>query len=399
MQIKVDKSALMEALTLSKGSVDVSNPANIVYESVLFTADRDGVWVTATDGSIWSRVLVKAECRGGTPTLIKSSQLTDIVAGLDDGYLEISSDGHRATLKSGRYRAEFGVADAIEFPAFPELGDYRLTDIDAMTFAGMIKSVEGSAGTKADRPYLCGINFGLIDGDLRAVAIDGHRIAISRVPCLGWTGEEGVSGPTLPDDHSSASRLTGQRVESIGTCGSRLARQWVSLASLMGHGESIRFGFHEGWGFIMGGDAMIAGVLPDQRYPDWEGAALFPKPADKRRKVSFDRKALAKSVKRVTAIGSRMKIPVSIDIDLDEYGVLMLESHASSGRSARDRLEGNATDAGFSAPARRRVDGGMLLQALSTLKASDVVLSITIDGRQPIGLEGGRESHYLMPRS
>jgi DNA polymerase-3 subunit beta len=389
MQIKVDKSALMEALTLSKGSVDVNNPTNIVYESVLFTSNcEDGIWMTATDGSIWTRVRLKAEVRGGTPTLIKSSQLVDIVAGLDDGELEITHDGHRATLKSGRYRAEFGVADAMEFPMFPKLSGV-LCPVRARALAELIKSTEASADTKADRPYLCGVNFRVQNGEIRAVATDGSRMAISEASSIGYTAEEGLA--------------------AVGTCGTRLARQWASLAASLAASldddQIILFGFQNGWGFCSSGDATIAGVLPDQRFPDWENAEKFPKPTDKRRTVRFDRKGLAKVVQRVTAIGARMKIPASIDLEMDEHGMLSLESHGSSGKNARDKLEGHMIDMAFAAPVRRRIGGELLRQALNTLKTQDVVMFMTADGRQPVGVSNTwdkpsdmRSTMWCMPR-
>jgi|WetSurMetagenome_2_1015567.scaffolds.fasta_scaffold00947_8 DNA polymerase III subunit beta len=385
MQIKVDKADLMEALTLSKGSVDRDNPTNIVYESVLFTADPGGVVVTATDGSIWSRFLVRAEVRGGTPTLIKSSQLTDIVAGLDDGELEIVHDGHRATLKSGRYRAEFGVADAMEFPRFPKLAG-GLCPVKAGLLADLIKSVEGSADTKADRPYLCGVNFRVQDGEIRAVAADGSRMAVSEASWVVYTAEEG-SAATM-------------------TAGTRLARQWASLAGSLNDDEIIRFGAQDGWGFCVTDNATIAGVLPDQRYPDWESAERFPKPADKRRAVRFDRKKLIKSVQRVVAIGDRMKIPATIDLELDDHGTLSMESHASSGKSARDKLAGHMIDKAFAAPVRRRIGGELLRHALNTLKTQEVVLFMTAVGVQPVGVNNTwdkpsdmRTVAWLMPRS
>lgn len=366
MQIKVDKKALLDALTLSKGSTDRDNPVNMVYESVLFTPAPRGFQVTATDGSIWCKALVKAEVLGSTPTMIKSSQLVDIVSGLNDGDVDITWDGVRARLKSGRYVAEFGVSDAMEFPAAPKIDGVQLLDVPAATLIELIQATEGSADTKPDRPYLNGINFGIFDGDLRAVAADGSRIAISRGSCKGWTGEEGSA--------------------LVGTAGTRLARQWASLAASRPIGEIVHIGFQDGWGFCLGEDAMIAGVLPDQRFPDWERADAFPKPADKRRVVRFDRKALAKAVKRVAAIGARMKNPAAIDIELDEFGELRLESHASSGKSARDRLEGQLVDKAFPAPVRRRIGADLLFQALSTLKSSDVCLIMTANGRHPVGV-------------
>jgi DNA polymerase III sliding clamp (beta) subunit (PCNA family) len=385
MQIKVDKKVLMEALTLSKGSVDRDNPTNIVYESVLFTADPGGVLVTATDGAIWSRFLVKAEVLGEAPTLVKSSQLVDIVSGLDDGELEIVHDGHRATLKSGRYRAEFGVANAMEFPAFPKLSG-ALCPVKAGTLAELIKSVEGSADTKADRPFLCGVNFRALGGDLRAVAADGSRMAVSEAALPVYTAKEGVA--------------------AMGTAGTRLARHWASLAGSLDKDQIILFGFQNGWGFCSSGDATIAGVLPDQRFPDWENAEQFPKAQDKRRAARFDRKKLAKAVQRVVAIGARMKIPAAIDLELDEHGTLSLESHASSGKSARDKLEGHVIDKAFPAPVRRRVGGELLRQALNTLKTQEVVVFMTANGKQPVGFSNtwGKigdvcSIHWLMPRS
>lgn len=379
MQIRLDKKNLLDALTLTKGSTDRDNPVNVVYESVLFTAGEGGVWVTATDGAIWTRVLVKAEVLGMVPTMIKSTQLVDIVGGLNDGELDITWDGVRAKLTSGRYVAEFGVSNAMEFPAAPKFDDVQFVDVTAETFVELIRAVEDSADTKADRPYLNGVNFAVEEGCLRTAAADGSRIAISRAFLPPYTVEAGC--------------------QAMGTAGSRLASQWASLAASRPIGKIVRVGFLGDWGFCFGEDAMIAGLLPDQRFPDWSRADAFPRPDQIRRIVCFDRKVLAKAVKRVAAIGARMKIPAAIDVTLDEFGELRLEVHAASGKSARDRLDGRVVDKGFPAPAHRRVGADLMFQALSSLKENEVSLVMTATGRQPICLAGERTQNWLMPRS
>jgi DNA polymerase III sliding clamp (beta) subunit (PCNA family) len=384
MHIKLDKKALQEALTLSRGAVDTANPVSVTYESVRFSAAPEGLWVDATDGAVWSSVKVDADWTGGiSPILIKASQFTDIVSGLDDGELEIAANGQQAALKQGRYKANFGVADGMEFPARPMLGDSKLVSIDAAKFVEMIRAVEGSADTRADRPYLNGVHFEVRGDDLEAVAADGSRLAHSEL--LG-----GFTGQTL-----------------VGTAGTRLARQWASLAVMRPVDKSIRFGFHEGWGFMLGEDAIIAGLLPDQRFPDWRAAAMFPKPGDKSRVIRLSRKLMAKAVKRVIAIGSKLKGEMALDVEMRADGAVWLSAMAS-GKSAEERLDGHVVDRCGEGAFTRRVGGAMLLQAIGNLSPDGDKINLTAPAhdQKPISVsnswedpDGVMTEHYLMPRS
>jgi len=381
MQIKVEKKALLEALTLSRGSVQTDNPVNTAYESVLFSVDPQGIWVHATDGSIWSSVLVEAQVRGGAPTMIKASQLTDIVSGLDDGELEVKFDGRQAVLKQGRYAANFGASNGMEFPVSPKLGDCKLVSVDAAKLVEVIRAVEGSADTRADRPYLNGVHFEVIDDDLEAVAADGSRLAHSEL--LG-----GFTGQTL-----------------VGTAGNRLASQWTSLAVLRPIDERISFGFHEGWGFMVGRDAIVCGLLPDQRFPNWRNAPGFPNPDDKSRVIWMDRKVLVRAVKRVVAIGAKLKGAVALDVESRADGALWLSAQAS-GKSSEERLDVKVIDRCLEGMFKRRVGGNLLFQAVSSMKSEEVSISIPTNDNKPIFISNVWENfgdvittHYLMPRS
>jgi hypothetical protein len=184
-----------------------------------------------------------------------------------------------------------------------------------------------------------------------------------------------------------------------------LASQWASLADLRPINKTVSFGFDGQWGACMGKGAQVIGLLPDQRFPDWRNAAQFPKDGDKRRLVRFDCKALARAVKRVISIGIKLKGAVSLDLELEEDGGLLMEVVAS-GRHAREKLEGHVVDRAFPAQVRRRIGGDLLLQALASMKASEVSLIMTANHLQPVGVAGVWDkiddvmvSHWLMPRS
>jgi hypothetical protein len=63
-------------------------------------------------------------------------------------------------------------------------------------------------------------------------------------------------------------------------------------------------------------------------------------------------------------------------------------------------------DKAFAAPVRRRIGGELLRQALNTLKTQEVVMFMTADGRQPVGVSNTwdkpsdmRSTMWCMPRS
>ena len=396
MNFKTTKADLQEALTLTRGSVRTDNPVDTVYESVMFEACQDGVWVNATDGTIWSRILIGAKVKGWDPVMIKSSNLSEIVSHLDDGDLEIEFDGRQAILSSGSYVARFGAANAMEFPACPKPSHDRFT-IQADKFVSMVRAVEGSAETKADRPYLQGVNFSLYDGNLEVVATDGYRMAISRCAIASHTAERGSLDKTLHENRSGRVAPLYTPLKAMGTCGSRMARQWLSLASVRPLDGNVSFGFQDGWGFMVGESAQIVGLLPDQRFPDFRSIPMFPKSDEPSSVIILNRKILARAVKRVCAVGAKLKGSVGLTIETHESGAVWLIARGG-GKDARDRVDGRMLTKLHDGFITRRIGGDYLRQALDNLSSDEVKMVIPDHEEKPVCVSDGMTEHWLMPR-
>jgi DNA polymerase-3 subunit beta len=380
MHIRADKAELLEAITISRGNIHTDNTVSDVYDSVMISVDDDGMWVYATDGVIWSRVAMTGECRGRWQALIKNSQLADIVAGLDDGPVRIDfsdRDGF-VTLKSGGYTAKFQTTNAMEFPLPPRRAGKGLVRVPAKQFADLVRSVENCASLAADRPYLQGINFEFFSGEVRATASDGYRLASSVL-------RTGVTG-------SSA----------IGVAPTRLARQGASLAALRPIGNEVLFGFENGWGFFQGDRAEICGTLNSHPYPNWREAALIPKAGEPRSTAEFDRKTLMKAMKRVVAIGAKLKGAIGVDLTLSGSGNLSIFAK-SGGKTAEDSV--HPLTALTSSEIERRVAGDLFARSLTEIASERVMLSIPVNSEHPVFLTScGKDGeigsvHYIMPRS
>lgn len=382
MQIKIDKADLQEALTLTRGVSFSENPVNVVYESIMFEVALGGVRVSATDGAIWSHVTIPGKSGSVGRALVRSKEFVSLITDLDDGEVEIGFSGKLAKLTSGKFRAEFGMADAMEFPAPLRLRDRPLAWAPADRFAELIKATVGSADTRIDRPYLNGVRLTCDGPRLEAVAADGARIAVGAL-------RTGVT------DFSASF-----------TVGTRLAAQAASLAVLRPVDNLVGFGVHEEFGIFQGDKALIYGVLPPQGFPDWRNAPGMPKPGDSRILAEFDRKALIKVARRVVAIGAKLKGAVPVDIELRADGLLALSVKAS-GRSAEEVIQGAVVTHGDHRSYGRRIGGDLFLQALNAITSARVMLTIPRDQKLPVGLISCEDAekneigaiHWLMPRS
>lgn len=173
MSIVVERSDLLRALTAVSKAVETRNTYPIL-SNVLLTATEDGLQVRASDLDVEITTTCPAQCVPGQTT-VPAKTLLEIVRKFSDG-AEVRLELNAATLtvKSGRSRFSLSVIDAESFPA---LGAGDFTATFETDLSALFAPVQFAISDEATRYYLNGIFLHTVNGKLRAVATDGHRMA------------------------------------------------------------------------------------------------------------------------------------------------------------------------------------------------------------------------------
>lgn len=276
MKLTINQKVLTKALAAAS-RVAPKNTTIPIISHVHFEAKSPNVVsIRATDLDIEITCLADAKVEQGGSLCVPAAQFRDIANKLNDGAdVKIEIDDQRMTIKSGRSRFHLATLPAQDWPEITGKETPHEFTIPSKDLAVMIGKVSFAMSSEETRYYLCGIYMHPVEGALRMVATDGHRL--SRVEATVPQGAEAIPGVIIP-------RKTAGEVE-------RLLKDAPSDVVIRLSQNFIRFEL---------GSTVLASKLIDGTFPDY--ARVIPSSADKHAKINSA--ALSDAVARVSTIQS-----------------------------------------------------------------------------------------------
>jgi DNA polymerase-3 subunit beta len=236
-------------------------------------------------------------------------------------------------------------------------------EISAGELRRLIERTQFAISTEETRYYLNGIYLHAMDGKLRAVATDGHRLALAEV--MTPAGAAGMPGVIVP--RKTVSELQKLLTESEQMVGIELS------------GVKIR---------VSSGAIVLTSKLIDGTFPDYQ--RVIPQRNDKL--LTVERDDFARSVDRVSTISSERGRAVKFA--LGEGKLTLSVNNPDAGQAIEELAvdyEANPLEIGFNA--RYLLDiVGQLEGDTATLKLADAGSPTLIQDR-----EGAASLYVLMP--
>ena len=254
--------------------------------------------------------------------------LYEIVRKLPEGAeveLKFNGDDPRLSVQAGRSKFNLPVLPAGDFPVMSSDGLSSRISLDADSLARLIDKTRFAISTEETRYYLNGLYLHTVmEGGvalLRAVATDGHRLALAEMPAP--EGAVGAPGVIVP-------RKTIQEAR-------RLLEDAGEVVVLQVSPAKVRFEF---------GQAGLTSKVIDGAFPDY----LRVIPRDNTKIVRLDNKLFEKAVDRVATISAEKSRSVKLAV---EAGRLTLTVRNMEAGQAVEELEidydGDAFEIGFNA--------------------------------------------------
>ncbi len=246
MKFSISREAFLKPLQLVAGVVERRQTLPILA-NVLVVLDGNQLSLTGTDleVEIVGRATLAEAGEGGEVT-VPARKLVDICRSLPDGSTIkfVSDTGGRIVLTSGRSRFTLATLPANEFPSVDD-GPGQLEFATTRTnLKGLLDSTAFAMAHQDVRYYLNGMLWEASAGQLRAVATDGHRLAMS----------------TLAVNDLDISEKVGAILPRKGVVElSRLLNEDGDLKVVIGNNH-IR---------VSGDDFLFTSKLVDGAYPDY----------------------------------------------------------------------------------------------------------------------------------
>jgi DNA polymerase-3 subunit beta len=339
MKLSTARDVLLKPLQAVIGVVERRQTMPIL-SNVLLDAKNGELAITATDLEVElvARAEVNVDSEGAIT--VSGRKLLDICRALPEGAeIDLGITGEKVVVRSGRSKFSLVTLPAAEFPTVEDIKAGQTIAVDQPTLSRLIEKTHFSMAQQDVRYYLNGMLLETGGSHLRAVATDGHRLALC---------EAELAGASLTEQQVIVPRKGVLELQRLmtgeGSVNLELGPNHVRIEL-----DGIRF----------------TSKLIDGRFPEYERVI----PTESSNELTADRAALKGALQR-TAILSNEKYR-GIRLVIRDSGVVM-QAHNPEQEEAEEELEveygGEDIEIGFNV--------NYLLDALGAVSGDSVTLSV-----------------------
>ena len=339
MKFNAAREALLKPLQAVIGVVERRQTMPIL-SNVLVIVRNGQLAITATDLEVELVAQTDVESESDGEITVSGRKLLDICRALPEGTrVDISLSGEKLSVKGGRSKFNLATLPAAEFPVVEDIKSGQTISVSQEALGRLIEKTHFSMAQQDVRYYLNGMLLEAGGSYLRAVATDGHRLALCQAD---------VAGASFDEQQVIVPRkgvLELQRLmDGEGDLNIELGANHIRIQL-----EGIRF----------------TSKLIDGRFPEYE--RVIPKESSNELKA--DRSQFKSALQR-TAILSNEKYR-GIRLVIRDSGVI-LQAHNPEQEEAEEELaveySGEDIEIGFNV--------NYLLDALGAVEGDDVTLSV-----------------------
>jgi DNA polymerase III subunit beta len=339
MKLSAGRDVLLKPLQAVIGVVERRQTMPIL-SNILLVARNGELAVTATDLEVELVARAAVDVDTGGEITVSGRKLLDICKALpDDAVIQIAVSGEKMSIRAGRSRFSLATLPAAEFPSIEDIKASQTITVPQDALAELIDKTHFSMAQQDVRYYLNGMLLEAGGSHLRAVATDGHRLALCQAPLDG-------------------ARLSEQQVI--------IPRKGVlELRRLLGGGDEVDIQLGENHVRIQIGGIRFTSKLIDGRFPEY--ARVIPK--ESKNELKADKETLRSALQR-TAILSNEKYR-GIRLIIRDSGVV-LQAHNPEQEEAEEEVAveyaGDDIEIGFNVT--------YLLDAIGAVDGAEVTLSV-----------------------
>lgn len=341
MKFEVQREALLKPIQAVIGVVERRQTMPILA-NVLLSVGNAGLSVTGTDLEVELVAQTELDVADGGDVTVPGRKLLDICRALPEGsVLKVSLEKERLIIRSGRSRFTLSTLPAAEFPTVDEIASQQSFEMSQAVLKDLLERTQFSMAQQDVRYYLNGLLLEMHPDKLRAVATDGHRLALCDVD----QGLDGAQGQQIIVPRKGVLELL------------RLLDDSDDEARIETAGNHIR---------VQLPGLRFTSKLIDGRFPDYE--RVVPKGGDKI--ISADRLALREALGRAAILSNEKYRGIRLQLATGKLG---LQAHNPEQEEAEDEVgvkyDGAELEIGFNVT--------YLMDALAALEGEEVLLTMT----------------------
>jgi DNA polymerase-3 subunit beta len=329
VKVSIPQRDLASLLKFTGKTVERRNTIPILG-NVLLKAEKDQLSVRATDLDVMLTASVACEVTEIGITTVPAQMLENIVKKIKaDIEIKLSqaADESVMQLRAGRSNFKLQTLPESDFPDLPVHDIAATFEIPAADLLTLLGRSEFCMSEDETRYYLNGVFFQHMDGVLRAVATDGHKLARIEV-----TAPEGAKDFQSGDNNNGVI-IPKKTVKDV----------LLPILKDGGH-DKVTVQIAQTKVIFTAGRISVTTKLIDGTFPDYERVV----PKNNNNKMRVEREELKASVARLTAVASERGGAVKLSFAPDKLMLAVVNPDAGSATDELDgTYEGEAMDIGF----------------------------------------------------
>ncbi len=177
--MKIKRETLLKPLQMVGGVVERKQTLPILANVLVRIAGSEATF-SATDLEVELRTKVDIESARDEEFTLPARKFLEICRALPEGVdVSLDIEGDKAVLKAANGRYTLGVLPAQDFPGVEEKSATERFSLREEVLKGLIEKTQFAMAQQDVRYYLNGLLLEIRGGKVRAVATDGHRLAVS----------------------------------------------------------------------------------------------------------------------------------------------------------------------------------------------------------------------------
>jgi DNA polymerase-3 subunit beta len=199
MKINIQSQILRDGLNKVLTVIDKKNSRPILT-NCLINAFTSHIELIATDLEVMAKIIIPANVTESGSFCINTKNIFDIVRELPDDEMEmdINQESNLLNLTCKKINYSLLITNAEDYPQVNFQSSGEAFNIKAEDLTKIINKTSHSVSTDETRINLNGIYMQKLDNKLRAVAIDGHRLALLDIHNFESENQSLVDGVIIP---------------------------------------------------------------------------------------------------------------------------------------------------------------------------------------------------------
>ena len=364
MKFNIQRDELLPGIQTVNGVIERRHTLPIL-SNLLLSVGRNGIKLTGTDMEVELIYNIKQGANEESEFTLPSRKLLDICRALPEGSgLDFQVDKDQVVLRSGKSRFTLATLPAKDYPG-TEISDPLVEfDITQGELKTLVEDTMFAMAQQDVRYYLNGLLLEAGNNKLRAVATDGHRLALKEIE-KNIAVKEMLQIIVPRKGVLEISRLLSNTEEE--TVGVQISKNHIRLKI-----NNIQF----------------TSKLIDGKFPDYE--RVIPKMSET--PLLAGRDALKQSLTRASILSNEKYKGVRIILKKDSLKAI---AHNPEQEEAEEELEvkyaGNEMEIGFNVT--------YLLDAINAIKTENVIMTTTNPDSSCLLLPEGKNNYkyVVMP--